>query len=280
MTCTAVRVRLPRCQRTLLLLWTARRARINCQLCRKPLSSGGKTGGRFWQRGRRRGSSQFLVCDCCQQCFHEDCCSRRGISTEEGPKDGRWYHSNSCRECFATLKQQVRARVRALLASTAGWSCTTRSSGARASAGHAPLALCCNASRCCAAAAAEPQAASGAAPLPDGRSWQLVDCEPRNPRSLGGARALAALKQQLGDVLEVLLPAYGPGVAQQLVDTTNGYAVLLRSQGQRPVTAGLLDVYGQVGGGLRVRRSAVLLARASVQCGACVGACCALGADC
>jgi hypothetical protein len=61
-----------------------------------------------------------------------------------------------------------------------------------------------------------------------------------------GARALAALKHSLGGVLEVLLPAYGPGVAQQLVDTSKGYAVLLRQQAQ-PVTAGLLDVYGQVG---------------------------------
>lgn len=63
----------------------------------------------------------------------------------------------------------------------------------------------------------------------------------------GGLKALQALKRNLGDVLEVLLPQYGPAVAQQLVDTTKGYAVLLRQQ-DTPVTAGLLDVYGRVSG--------------------------------
>jgi hypothetical protein len=68
-----------------------------------------------------------------------------------------------------------------------------------------------------------------------------------NPKSgLAGTSALHALKRSLGGVLEVLLPAYGPGVAQQMVDTSKGYAVLLRQQ-EQPVTAGLLDVYGQVG---------------------------------
>lgn len=61
----------------------------------------------------------------------------------------------------------------------------------------------------------------------------------------GGLRALQALKHNLGGVLEVLLPQYGPAVAKQLVDTTKGYAVLLRQQ-STPVTAGLLDVYGKV----------------------------------
>jgi hypothetical protein len=76
--------------------------------------------------------------------------------------------------------------------------------------------------------------------------------QPVNPKSgLAGAAALSALKRSLGGVLEVLLPAYGPGVAQQLVDTSKGYAVLLRQQ-ELPVTAGLLDVYGQVGSGVQV----------------------------
>jgi hypothetical protein len=37
----------------------------------------------------------------------------------------------------------------------------------------------------------------------------------------------------------------GPGAAQQLVDTTKGYAVLL-NKGKEPLTAGLMDVYGKV----------------------------------
>jgi hypothetical protein len=37
----------------------------------------------------------------------------------------------------------------------------------------------------------------------------------------------------------------GPGAAQQLVDTTKGYAVLLK-KGKEPLTAGLMDVYGKV----------------------------------
>lgn len=37
----------------------------------------------------------------------------------------------------------------------------------------------------------------------------------------------------------------GPGAAQQLVDTTKGYALLLK-KGKEPLTAGLLDVYGRV----------------------------------
>jgi len=90
------------------------------------------------------------------------------------------------------------------------------------------------------------QAAAGSTPLPDGRTWQLVDCQPRSPKELGGVRALRDLKANLGDVLEVMLAAYGPGAAQQLVDTGNGYAVLLRKQDKAPVTAGLLDVYGKV----------------------------------
>lgn len=46
---------------------------INCQLCRQPLSRRPRRG----LLGRRRkphGSSQFLVCDCCQRTYHEDCC--------------------------------------------------------------------------------------------------------------------------------------------------------------------------------------------------------------
>lgn len=95
------------------------------------------------------------------------------------------------------------------------------------------------------------QVALGRCHLPEGRSWQLVDCAPVNPnKHEGGLKALQALKRNLGDVLDVLLPYYGPGVAQQLVDTVKGYAVLLRQE-DLPVTAGLLDVYGQVRGGLR-----------------------------
>jgi hypothetical protein len=45
--------------------------------------------------------------------------------------------------------------------------------------------------------------------------------------------------------LDVLLPLYGPGLADQL--RGSNFAVLLRHQ-QQPVTAGLLDVYGQVSG--------------------------------
>lgn len=37
----------------------------------------------------------------------------------------------------------------------------------------------------------------------------------------------------------------GPGAAQQLVDTSKGYAVLLK-KGSVPLTAGLMDVYGKV----------------------------------
>jgi hypothetical protein len=73
-----------------------------------------------------------------------------------------------------------------------------------------------------------------------------VCVQPVSPKSgLVGASALSALKRSLGGVLDVLLPAYGPGMAEQLVDTSKGYAVLLRQQAQ-PVCAGLLDVYGQV----------------------------------
>lgn len=45
--------------------------------------------------------------------------------------------------------------------------------------------------------------------------------------------------------MDVLLPLYGPGLADQL--RGSNFAVLLRHQ-QQPVTAGLLDVYGQVSG--------------------------------
>lgn len=165
---------------------------INCQLCRQPLSRRPRRG----LLGRRRkphGSSQFLVCDCCQRTYHEDCCRERKISTKQA-KDGTWYHSSSCKECQEGLQQQ---------------------------------------------------ASKGPTTLPEGRSWQLIDCSPVSPKSgLAGAAALSALKRSLGGVLEVLLPAYGPGVAQQLVDTSKGYALLLRQQ-EQPVTAALLDVYGQ-----------------------------------
>eukprot|EP00879_Flechtneria_rotunda_P014437 GHRR01015086.1.p1 GENE.GHRR01015086.1~~GHRR01015086.1.p1 ORF type:complete len:295 (+),score=70.17 GHRR01015086.1:539-1423(+) len=89
------------------------------------------------------------------------------------------------------------------------------------------------------------QVNKGAIPLPNNRSWQLIDCSPVSSKSPNGLKALQQLKKNLGDVLDVLLPTYGPGVAQQLVDTTKGYAVMLR-QGSTPVTAGLLDVYGRV----------------------------------
>ncbi|KAF6253013.1 hypothetical protein COO60DRAFT_473197 [Scenedesmus sp. NREL 46B-D3] len=166
--------------------------KVNCQLCRQPLSRKPRRG-LLGRRRKAHGSSHFMVCDCCQRAYHEDCCRERKISTKEA-KDGTWYHSSSCKECQEGLQQQ---------------------------ASKGPIAL------------------------PEGRSWQLIDCSPVSPSSgLAGSSALSALKRSLGGVLEVLLPAYGPGVAQQLVDTSKGYAVLL-SQQARPVTAGLLDVYGQ-----------------------------------
>ena len=70
--------------------------------------------------------------------------------------------------------------------------------------------------------------------------------QPIAPRDQGSLRALRQLKDNLGAVLDVLLPTYGPGAAQQLVDTTKGHAVLLRGAGGAPVSAALLDVYGQV----------------------------------
>eukprot|EP00775_Hariotina_reticulata_P010419 gene10419-10577_t len=169
--------------------------RIQCQLCHRPLSQRGGSK-RFWQRSPRsqKPPNLFLVCDCCQRCFHEDCCKDKGISTHQDRKTGTWFHSSGCQDCHQGLKQQADA---------------------------------------------------GSTPLPDGRSWQLVDCQPRSPKELGGVRALRELKANLGDVLEVLLAAYGPGAVQQLVNTGNGYAVLLRKQDKEPVTAGLLDVYGK-----------------------------------
>lgn len=46
-------------------------------------------------------------------------------------------------------------------------------------------------------------------------------------------------------VCAVLCVPAGPGAAQQLVDTSKGYALLLK-KGKEPLTAGLLDVYGRV----------------------------------
>eukprot|EP00878_Enallax_costatus_P018573 GHUV01019559.1.p1 GENE.GHUV01019559.1~~GHUV01019559.1.p1 ORF type:complete len:358 (+),score=96.27 GHUV01019559.1:442-1515(+) len=174
--------------------------KINCQLCRKPLSQPGGNGTKRGLFGRRsskqtpssRSSANFLVCDCCQRCYHELCCAERGVTTAEGA-GGVWYHSTDCEQCQQGLQQQV---------------------------------------------------LRGRCPLSDGRDWQLIDCSPISTQGQGGLKALQALKRNLGDVLEVLLPQYGPGVAQQLVDTTKGYAVLLRQE-DKPVTAGLLDVYGQ-----------------------------------
>jgi hypothetical protein len=183
--------------------------RINCQICQQPLSqrAGGKRRGVMpwtWGRGGKQGgkqgsggssSSAFLMCDCCQRCYHKGCCKARGVSTRED-KRGQWFHSEACRRCQDGLAQQV----------TAG-----------------PVAV------------------------PGGRTWQLVDCAPVDASDSSGLAALRALKKHLSDVLEVLLPAYGPGAAQQLVDTNKGHAVVLR-QGSLPLTAGLLDVYGQVRG--------------------------------
>ncbi|KAF8073083.1 hypothetical protein HT031_000744 [Scenedesmus sp. PABB004] len=169
---------------------------INCQLCSGPLSRPAARGGLFRRaaRGGRGGTPRFLVCDCCQRCFHEACCKRKGVSTREAA-DGSWFHSAGCADCQARLDARVRG---------------------------------------------------GPAPLPGGRSWQLIDCAP--VAADGGAadsvRALQRLKRNLSDVLEVLLPSFGPTAAQQLVDTNKGFAVLLR-QDQTPLTAGLLDVYGQ-----------------------------------
>lgn len=55
------------------------------------------------------------------------------------------------------------------------------------------------------------QVAAGAVPVSGGRSWQLIDCAPVDPRGPGGVKALQALKQNLSDVLEVMLPAFGKG---------------------------------------------------------------------
>jgi hypothetical protein len=53
------------------------------------------------------------------------------------------------------------------------------------------------------------QVKAGPTPAPGGRTWQLIDCAPVDPSSSSGLAALKALKQQLSDVLDVLLPAFG-----------------------------------------------------------------------
>jgi hypothetical protein len=50
-------------------------------------------------------SSEFLVCDCCQRCYHKHCCKQQGISTRE--RDGVWFHDSSCRECLQKLQDKV-----------------------------------------------------------------------------------------------------------------------------------------------------------------------------
>jgi hypothetical protein len=47
--------------------------KINCQLCRQSLSRRPRRGF-LGRRRKSAGSSQFLVCDCCQRAYHEDCC--------------------------------------------------------------------------------------------------------------------------------------------------------------------------------------------------------------
>lgn len=173
--------------------------RINCQICKRPLNErpgkkkkllslpwGGSSSG-----SSKGHSTDFLVCDCCQRCYHRHCCKQHGISTKE--REGIWFHDSSCQDCQQRLQDKV---------------------------------------------------AAGPVALPGGRSWQLIDCAPVDPQGPGGVKALQALKQHLSDVLEVMLPAFGPGAAQQLVDTNKGYAVLLK-KGKEPLTAGLMDVYGK-----------------------------------
>lgn len=54
-------------------------------------------------------------------------------------------------------------------------------------------------------------------PVSGGRSWQLIDCAPVNPQGPGGVKALQALKQNLSDVLEVMLPAFGKGGREGMI---------------------------------------------------------------
>jgi len=86
--------------------------RINCQICKRPLNQRpGKRRLLSWPWGgstRSKGHScEFLVCDCCQRCYHRHCCKQRGISTRE--RGGVWFHDSSCKECLERLQGKVRA---------------------------------------------------------------------------------------------------------------------------------------------------------------------------
>lgn len=88
--------------------------RINCQMCKRPLNQRpGKRRLLSWPWGGGKGkksskqghSSEFLVCDCCQRCYHRHCCKQRGVSTKE--RDGVWFHDPSCKDCLQQLQDKV-----------------------------------------------------------------------------------------------------------------------------------------------------------------------------
>jgi hypothetical protein len=94
---------------------TLQHCRINCQICKRPLNErpGKKKkllslpwgGGSSSSSSSKGHSTDFLVCDCCQRCYHRHCCKQRGISTKE--REGIWFHDSSCQDCQQRLQDKV-----------------------------------------------------------------------------------------------------------------------------------------------------------------------------
>lgn len=107
------------CADSVRLCGLTRHCRINCQICKRPLNerpgSKKKLLSLPWGGGSSSGSkghsTDFLVCDCCQRCYHRHCCKQRGISTKE--REGVWFHDSSCRDCQQMLQDKVSCECRA-----------------------------------------------------------------------------------------------------------------------------------------------------------------------
>lgn len=170
-------------------------------MCRKAMVSRRQAQQR--SKGKARiDPASILICDGCQRCFHEKCAEKAGIDVAGGETRDGWFHTPGCRRAHEVLGEQVRgARGREGDKGGTDVECWGEAPSSNAGTCADPLTSCPHHS------SAHAQARMGDTPLAGGRSLEVVACRdlPDKPQ-----------RKALRHLIDVLAPAYGPAIVEQV----------------------------------------------------------------